>query len=235
MRCPRCGRTAADTDKYCAECGMFLRDAFVDHRLLHALWHQQEGRNKEARQELQRLVEAEPEHVLASHILGSMYYHQGTLDQAIEYYQRALELAPKSQVCAYDLGVAWFHRGNVEEAIKVFLHCLELNPNYNAAHYRLGICYFHVGRLDEALEHFEKCGSLTPEYLMSSFHIGVIHQGRGDLDAAAREFERDLDGLVGNAARLCHLAQIRREQGRIEEAEELFKQAGQFGDDVKWE
>ena len=30
MRCTRCGREAADTDKFCAECGMFLRDAWMD-------------------------------------------------------------------------------------------------------------------------------------------------------------------------------------------------------------
>ena len=33
MRCTRCGREAADSDKFCAECDMFLRDAFIDHRL----------------------------------------------------------------------------------------------------------------------------------------------------------------------------------------------------------
>ena len=42
MRCNRCGRTAAETDKFCAECGMFLRDAWVDSRLLLAMVHERE-------------------------------------------------------------------------------------------------------------------------------------------------------------------------------------------------
>ena len=42
MRCSRCGRTAEATDKFCAECGMFLRDAFIDHRLLQALVYERE-------------------------------------------------------------------------------------------------------------------------------------------------------------------------------------------------
>lgn len=43
MRCPRCGHDAAERDKFCVECGMFLRDAFVDHRLLDAMVAEQEG------------------------------------------------------------------------------------------------------------------------------------------------------------------------------------------------
>ena len=37
MRCSRCGHEAGNTDNFCAECGAFLRDAYVDERLLLAL------------------------------------------------------------------------------------------------------------------------------------------------------------------------------------------------------
>lgn len=52
MRCSRCGRVAAAEDKFCAECGMFLRDAFVDRRLLLSLVHEKGGEAKQARREL---------------------------------------------------------------------------------------------------------------------------------------------------------------------------------------
>ena len=50
-RCNRCGHVCQPSDKFCAECGVFLRDAFIDHRLLLALVHEQEGNNDEARRE----------------------------------------------------------------------------------------------------------------------------------------------------------------------------------------
>ena len=93
-RCNRCGRVAAETDKFCAECGLFLRDAYVDLRLLLALVHERDGRSEEASHELQRLLQAEPDHVLANHLLGTFYFHQGTLDLAIQHYQTALKAAP---------------------------------------------------------------------------------------------------------------------------------------------
>jgi len=117
MRCTRCGREATDADKFCAECGLFLRDAFVDHRLLHALSQRIGGNYREARRELERLVEMEPDHALANHLLGTVYFRQGTLDQAIERYRKALELAPRFLECSYDLGVACHHRGLMPEAI----------------------------------------------------------------------------------------------------------------------
>jgi rRNA maturation endonuclease Nob1 len=36
-RCGRCGRVVEARDKFCPECGMFLRDAAIDQRLLLAL------------------------------------------------------------------------------------------------------------------------------------------------------------------------------------------------------
>lgn len=115
--CRRCGHSPAPTDKFCAECGLFLREAYVDQRLLLALVHEKEGRSREARQELERLLDAEPDHALANHLLGTLYFHQGTLDLAIERYQRTVAAAPTFVLAHYDLGVALYHRGNMPEAI----------------------------------------------------------------------------------------------------------------------
>ena len=54
MRCTRCGHEATESDKFCAECGVFLRDAWVDHRLLLALTYDQRGDHRSARRELER-------------------------------------------------------------------------------------------------------------------------------------------------------------------------------------
>lgn len=211
MRCTRCGHDTTAEAKFCGECGMFLRDPWVDHRVMLALRLEREGKHLEARRELEQLMRTEPDHILGNHLLGTMYFHQGMLDDAIGRYQKALDLAPRFVLCAYDLGVAWFHRGNMAEAIPAFRKCLEIDPQYNAAHYRLGICLFHAGELDEALAHFEKASLLTPEYLMARYHIGVIHERRGNLEAAAREFERAIEDGVGEASSLWHLERLRGE------------------------
>src|ERR1039458_4310372 len=215
LRCSRCGRPAAESDKFCAECGLFLRDAFLDHRLLLALVEEKDGHSREARQQLEHLLQTEPDHVLANHMLGTFYFHQGTLDLAIERYQQAVAAAPTFVVAHYDLRVAWYHRGNMPEAIRAFRRCLELEPNYNAAHYRLALSLFHAGQLEEAWNHFKQSIALTPDYLMAHYHIGVIHERRGETEAAEREFRRGLDETVGEVSSLFHRTHARLLDGAL--------------------
>src|SRR5438105_14904527 len=95
IRCTRCGRPVADQDKFCVECGLFLRDAAIDQRLLLALVHERDGRSQEARRELERLLAMEADHVLANHLLGTLHFHEGLLDQAAQYYEKAVAAAPR--------------------------------------------------------------------------------------------------------------------------------------------
>jgi tetratricopeptide (TPR) repeat protein len=210
MRCHRCGHVPTDTDKFCAECGVFLRDAFVDARLQLAHHYEREGRMREARREVERLLEATPDHALALHLLGSMKAHQGLLDDAVALYRSALRVAPRFARCEYDLGVAAYHRGNMREAADAFRRCLETDPHYTAAHYRLGLALFHAGELDDALEQFERSNAATPEFLLARYHIGVIHERRGNREAAARELRRSADGGVAEESSLHHLETLRR-------------------------
>src|SRR5271167_4112641 len=224
VRCPRCGRLSPTADKFCAECGRFLRDASIDQRLLLALVHEREGRGREARQELQHLLDAEPDHVLGNHL-----FHEGLLDLAIEHYRRAVTASATFLLAHYDLGVAHYHRGNMPEAAAAFRRCLDINPNYNAAHYRLALALFHQGELAKAREHFELSATLTPDYVMAHYHLGVIHERAGATEIARREFERSLDEGVHELSSLFHLAVIRRAQGDEAGAEELLRRAGEFG------
>ena len=97
-RCPRCGAGCAPNHKFCAECGMFLRDPFLDQRLLLAMTYEGEGRNDAARQELERILESAPDHVLANHLLGSLYFHEGVLEVATRHYQKAVAAAPTDSI-----------------------------------------------------------------------------------------------------------------------------------------
>ena len=220
-RCTRCGRVVESRDKFCPECGMFLRDAALDQRLLLAFVAQQEGRIDEARRELERLLDSEPAHALANHCLGTFYFHDGLMDQAIEHYRRATSAAPQFILAFYDLGVACYHRGNMRDAVLAFRRCLDLNPDYNAAHYRLALALYHTGELQQALEHFQLSMALTPEYVMAHYHLGIIHQRRNQLEATALEFERSQEEMLGDQSSLWHLSNVRLAQGDYRLAEQL--------------
>ena len=209
-RCNRCGKVPQAPDKFCAECGAFLRDAWVDHRVLLALALESRGQSREAQKELERLLQAEPDHVLANHLLGTLYFHQGMLERAVERYALAVHSAPDFVLAFYDLGVAFYHLGNMFAAADAFRRCLQINPEYRAAHYRLALSLFHANHLDEALEHFQKSIVLTPEYVMAHYHMGVIYERRGEVENAAREFQKSLEEGLGERSSLHHLRAARK-------------------------
>jgi tetratricopeptide (TPR) repeat protein len=217
-----------EKDKFCAECGMFLRDAWVEQRLLAPLLLEMEGKPQEARRELERLVEMQPQNALAQHLLGTVHFHQGTLNRAIDCYRKALALAPRFLLCWYDLGVAYYHRGNMPASIEAYRECLAIDPDYNAAHYRLGVALFHAGDLDQAQEHFERCSALTPEYVRARYFIGVIHERRGAWDAALREFRSTDDDGIGEVSSLWHMAAVYRAKGDTKAADEAMARANRF-------
>ena len=228
LRCSRCGREAESQDKFCAECGMFLRDAFIDQRLLLALGFELEGKSRNSRRELERLLELDPDNILANQLLGTLYFHQGTLELAIERYEAAVAAAPDFVLGHYNLGIACYHRGNMPQAIRSFRRCLEIDKHYNAAHYRLALALFHAGSLVEALEHFEEAAALTPEYLMAYYHMGVIYERLNQPDKAAQSFQRAIDEVVGEVSSVYHLARLRQAEGNGEEAEALLERTREF-------
>ncbi len=196
-----------------------MADTTFDDQVLHALNLERDGRSRDAQYELERLLDSQPHHVVANHILGTLYFHEGMLDRAIECYTLAVQIAPDFVLAFYDLGVAWYHRGNMLEAAAAFRRCLAINANYKAAHYRLALALFHAGRLEDALSHFEKAVILTPEYLMAHYHMGVIHERRGELAEAIREFQHSLDEGFHEVSSLHHLSLLRmKQEGRANDS-----------------
>ena len=168
--------------------------------------------------------------MLANHLLGSMYFHQGTLDLAIERYRRALgdgaavrplRLRPGGRLVPPGEHARGDRRLPAVPGDRPPLQRRPLPAGRSAL--------FHAGELDEALEQFERCTTLTPEYVMARYHIGVIHERRGDVAAAAREFEHSMAEGVGEVAASTTWRQIRRGQGRTNEAEALLERRRQFG------
>ncbi len=184
MRCTRCGREAAETDKFCAECGMFLRDAWVDQRLLLAAARSRARASTRRRaaswSAWWRCSRAAPWLALSRHhALPPGHAQPG--DRLLPQVTRPGTAAS----CCAGTTSAWRTTtgATCRRPSTPIRRCLEIDPHYNAAHYRLGVALFHAGDLDQAREHFEQCTALTPEYLLARYHVGVIHERQGDLPA----------------------------------------------------
>ena len=69
------------------------------------------------------------EYVEAHQNLGSAYYDQGQLDEAIKEYTTVLRLKPDYADAHYNLGIIYKTKGLKDEAKREFETVLKLRPN----------------------------------------------------------------------------------------------------------
>ena len=87
------------------------------------------GRQTEAIQELERLVERCPDYALGHNDLGVLYYNNGDKEKSLRHYEAAARLEPENATFQKNLEDFYcVEMGELEEALKIYLKVLEANP-----------------------------------------------------------------------------------------------------------
>lgn len=162
--------------------------------LLHAaIALERAGRRREAAQRYAALLEAQPEHPVASHNLGVLLAHAGRPRHALPYLERAVALAPRSVECWRSLANCHYVMGHWEEALALVAHA-------EAG----GLADRHLGQLREAMTGApggrkvfcigrNKTGTTSIEAALQSLGLRMGLQARGETiraDWARRDFTR---------------------------------------------
>jgi lipoprotein NlpI len=114
-----------------------------------------DGKTKEALELTTQAIKADPAHVPAYFLRGSIHQLQHEHEQAIADFTKSVELAPKL-ADAYQLrGLEHFRLGHIQESIRDFDRYLELKPKRKPEHWQRGISYYYAGKFKEGKEQFE--------------------------------------------------------------------------------
>ncbi len=125
------------------------------------------------------------------------------------------------------LGLVVSERGNLAEAERLLRRALDLAPFSSGLHNNLGELLRRRGRLDEAEPFYRKALELDPDNPAPYGNLGIIQAERKQFAEAEKTFRALLERSSGNARlpTLVNLANVCGEQGKLEEAERLFRQA----------
>jgi tetratricopeptide (TPR) repeat protein len=175
----------ASTERSAAECN-------VEHALERAAKHQSAGRLGEAEAILKQILEAQPRHAHALHLLGVVAYQAGRIELAIDWVAKAVEL--KGDVALFQSNLAEMYRqmGNVDEAIRRGQRAVELDPNMASAHSNLGIALYDRGQDDAAQTAHLKALAIVPQLVQSLNNLGSIERRRKNLSEAAQWYQKAL-------------------------------------------
>lgn len=207
-----------------------LRDLFRQGVRLH-----QAGKISEARGIYLRILEADPDHPDATHLLGAIACQTGEYERARDLIAKALAIDPGNAEAHCNLGHALQELGRLEDAVSSYRRALAIEPGLAGAHGNLGNALKKLGRLEDAVASYRQALSLKPDYVEALNNLGNALQELGRLEDAVASYRQALSLEPGYAKARRHLANTRKHDAHdddIKAMEDLYGRPG-LGDDHK--
>jgi protein O-GlcNAc transferase len=111
----------------------------------------------------QQLLEENPEHAEALHLMGVISLQQGRPDTAVTLISRALSIDSRNSQAHANLGSAFFVLQRWEEALAHYDKAQELNPGFVGVHHNRGTALQSLGRHAEAAVSFKRLLDSMPD------------------------------------------------------------------------
>lgn len=191
----------------------------IDQAMTLANQLQTQGQLQQAEHLLRQILQQQPQHVFALHLLGVIAYQAGKLPQAAELVQRAIALLGGSDFSPTDAASPSTAQRRTEVRPKADARILAL---FNA-----NLCEIlrQLKQLDPAIAAGERAVALDPNMAMAHSNLGIAHFDRKDYDKAEACQQRALTLAPDFAAALNNLGSIWRERGDHDKALAFYQQA----------
>lgn len=196
-----------------------LHGAFVFH---------QRGQLAQAEANCQQILQVEPLHADALHLLGLISHQLGERDVAIDLIRQAVHARPGDQNFRYNLGYVLKEQGKLAEAANAYGEALSIVPDPDAFN-NLGIVLREQGRIDEAVNCYRQALSLKPSFADAHNNLGNALNQQGRLEEAALCFRNAVLARPNYPEAHSNLGSLLKQQGKLNEAIDCYLRALQLG------
>jgi predicted O-linked N-acetylglucosamine transferase (SPINDLY family) len=161
------------------------------------------GRLEEAEVLYRRVLQVQPEHPDALHLLGVLTAQRGDCEAAVKLFQWAIQI--RSQVADYhnSLGEALRALGKSDAAVIAYRQALTLNSNHREARYNLANALQGQGNLEAAIAAYRQVLTLAPDDAAAHNNLALALQAQGELGEALTHFQR-ARALDPQSAEICY-------------------------------
>jgi len=157
-----------------------------------ALSEHRAGRLEQAWSQYHAVLQREPNHFDARHLLGVIAQQRGQPARAIELISAALKISPHSAAAHNNLGVAHLALQQTPQALQSFDCALALQPDHLDALFNRGNALSTLRRLSEAVDSFRTVISLDAWHVSAYNNLGNTLLELGQAQAAIEAFDRCL-------------------------------------------
>jgi len=190
----------------------------IQQTLELALEHYGNGRLRDTEALCRQILDVEPKHADALHLLGVLAHQAGRNVDAVALLRGAIASKPQSAEYHSNLGVVLTALGRVDEAAVACRQALALNPNFAEAHYNLGNALRDAGRFDQAADAYRQALTIKLDYPQAHNNLGNVLREMGEFDQAESAYRDALFFKPDDAHARSNLANALKDMGRLDEA-----------------
>jgi predicted O-linked N-acetylglucosamine transferase (SPINDLY family) len=195
----------------------------ISGALQEAIEHHQSGRLPQAETLYRQILQVEPDHPEALHLLGVVAHQAGRNETAVELIDKAIKVDPSIPYYYSNLGSALQAQGKLEAAADSYRHALKLKPDYAEAHYNLGTACKDQGELNLAMEHYNKALLYKPGYAEAHYHLGLVLQQQRKLGESIGHYRKALEIKPDWVDVHCDLGRVLHDTGQLDDSVASFR------------
>jgi predicted O-linked N-acetylglucosamine transferase (SPINDLY family) len=190
-----------------------------------ALQHHQAGELPQAENLYRQVLQVQPTHADAWHLLGVLAHQVKNYPVAVELMRKAITLNSAAPTFYNNLGNALREQGKLIEAVHCFQRALSLDPKFAQAYHNLGCTFRDQNNLAEAEACYQQALALNPNYLNAYNNLAAVLVQQEKLTEAAACCQRALNLAPDSADAYNTLGNVFREQNKATEAFACYQRA----------
>ncbi|MBC7927463.1 MAG: tetratricopeptide repeat protein [Bryobacteraceae bacterium] len=156
-------------------------------------------------------------------------------DAAIASFSQAVSEDPKNFVLRFNLAFGYSMAGQTDSAVREYRTVLDLKPGLYEAQLNLGMLLFQLKQPQEAATLLEQAALQKPQEFRPVQYAGEAHLLAGNYPQAIVSFRKSLDLQPQAVDATLGLARALAKDGKLTEAEPLFRKASVASPEVRLE
>ncbi len=190
-----------------------------------AITHHTAGRLTEAESIYTQILQIQPDHPDALHLLGVVAHQVGKHEIAVNLIKRALTFRPLFPEAHCNLGNTLTALNKLDQAEENYQIAIKIKPDYVEAHFSLGNIRSEQQRLEEAVENYQTALTLKPDHIATINGLGIAMRKLHKFDEAVLEFKKAISLAPELAEAHNNLGTTLKALGKLDDAVVCYQQA----------
>jgi len=150
---------------------------------------------EDATAQFRKVLELQPDHVLALASLATLSYNEKKFDEAVEWNKKVIAINPNQKEAYYTLGViAWMKWLPVDRQARLDSHQTTSGPGpISDAQIRANLRAIWLPILDEGVRNTERALQIDPKYSDAMAYLNLLIRYRADLDDTNEQDRADIE------------------------------------------